>query len=82
MSEKYTNPFNYVIDSFWACLPEKAADDLATFKKDVLTGFRDSVNWTIDEQIKWIDKHVENARRMREEYRQEKKAEEPPSNPA
>ncbi len=81
MSENYTNPFNYVIDSFWASLPEKTADELATFKKDVLTGFRDSVNWMVDEQIKWIDRHIENARRMREQYHQEK-AEEGPSNPA
>lgn len=81
MSENYTNPFNYVIDSFWASLPEKTADELATFKKDVLTGFRDGVNWLIDEQIKCTDQHIENARRMREQYRQEK-AEETASNPA
>ncbi|MGE0102803.1 MAG: hypothetical protein AB7H86_10495 [Blastocatellales bacterium] len=81
MSEKYTNPFNYVIDSIWASLPEKTADEIATFKKDVLTGFRDSVNWAIDEQIKWIDRHVDNARHMRDQYRGEQ-PQESTSNPS
>ncbi len=81
MSEKYTNPFNYVIDSIWASLPEKTADEIATFKKDVLTGFRDSVNWAIDEQIKWIDRHVDNARHMRDQYRGEQ-SQESTSNPS
>jgi len=81
MSEKYTNPFNYVIDSIWASLPEKTADEIATFKKDVLTGFRDSVNWAIDEQLKWIDRHVDNARHMRDQYRREQ-SQESPSNPS
>lgn len=62
------NVLNYLADSFWAALPEQTADNIATFKKDVLTGIRDGVNWLIDEEIKWTNIHVENARRMRREY--------------
>lgn len=61
------DPFNFLIDSFWASLPEKTADQLSTFKKDVLTAIKDSVDWVIDEEIKWTDRHVENARHMRDE---------------
>lgn len=75
------NPFLYLIDSFWASLPEKTADDLATFKKDVLKGIRSAVDSCIDEELMWTDRHLENARRMREQYRH-KGAENSPPNPA
>ncbi|MBO0798545.1 MAG: hypothetical protein J2P31_06960 [Blastocatellia bacterium] len=70
------NPFYYLIDSFWASLPEKTADQLATFKKDVLRAIKDSVDTCIERDIKATDEHLENARRMREQYRQ-KRAEGP-----
>ena len=73
------DPLDYLIDSFWACLPEKTADDLATFKKDVLKGFKDTVDSVIDTEIKLTDQHLENARRMREEFRQREAEETPPS---
>ncbi len=75
------DPLNYLVDSFWASLPEKTADELATFKKDVLKGIKDTVDWAIDEEIKRTDHHLENARRMREQYRQ-REAEDAPPNPA
>ncbi|HMV49394.1 MAG TPA: hypothetical protein PLD20_13720 [Blastocatellia bacterium] len=70
MTEKQTtcDPVDYVIDSFWALLPEKTADDVATFKKDVLKGFRSLMDSVIDSAIAGIDRHVENARRMRQEW--------------
>ncbi len=73
MEEKQTasDPLSYLIDSFWASLPEKTADELATFKKDVLKGFKSTVDSMIDKEIEWTDKHLENARRMREQYRRE-----------
>lgn len=73
------DPFYYLVDSFWASLPEKTADQLATFKKDVLRAIKDSVNTCLEGEIKATDEHLENARRMREECRQ-KRAEGP--NPA
>jgi hypothetical protein len=79
--ETYYNPFCYLIDSFWASLPEKTADQLATFKKDVLRAVKDSVDSCIDQEIKSTDQHLENARRMREQYRQQRSEEAPP-NPA
>ncbi len=75
------NPFSYLIDSVWASLPEKTADDLAAFKKDVLRSIKDTVDGLIDEEIKRTDQHLENARRMREQHRRPS-AETPPPNPA
>jgi hypothetical protein len=71
MQTEYESPFqglNYLIDSFWAAIPEKTADDIAKFKKDVLTRVKDAVDTIIEDEIKWIDVHVENARRMRQNY--------------
>jgi hypothetical protein len=79
--ETYYNPFCYLIDSFWASLPEKTADQLATFKKDVLRAVKDSVDSCIDQEIKSTDQHLDNARRMREQY-QQKRSEDAPPNPA
>jgi hypothetical protein len=81
MADKETayNPFYYLIDSFWASLPEKTADQLATFKKDVLRAIKDSVGSCIDREIEHTEEHLDNARKMREQYRQ-KRAE--GSNPA
>ena len=45
MQTEYESPFqglNYLIDSFWAAMPEKTADDIAKFKKDVLTRVKDA----------------------------------------
>lgn len=85
MTEQNENFFDSVIDGFWACLPEEAADNLATFKKDVLTGFRSSVDSFVDTSIAETERHLENARRKREEWRAECSAEptdEAPPNPA
>lgn len=85
MNDKKGNildPLNYLIDSFWASMPEKTADQVASFKKDVLKGVRDALNWVIDEEVKWTDRHVENARRMREQYsRKERRDEAGPGEP-
>jgi hypothetical protein len=69
---------DYLADSFWASLPEKTANDLANFKKDVLTRIRSGVDSLIDTEINWTDRRLENARRMREQYRQTE-AQTPPS---
>ncbi len=86
MAEQQTeNFFDSVIDSFWACLPEQTADEIATFKKDVLRGFRSAVDSFVDSEIARTDRHVENARRMREEWEAEsatQSSEDAPPNPA
>ena len=81
MTEKQTpgNPFDYLMDSFWASLSEETADNLATFKKDVLKGIRSAVDRFVDEEINWTDQRLENARRMREQYRQPHAAAAPPN---
>ena len=70
MTEKQQtgNVFEYLIDSFWASLPEQTADELATFKKDVLKGIRSAVDSLIDTELECTDRHLENARRMRDQY--------------
>jgi hypothetical protein len=84
MSEKQQNasdPFSFLTDAFWASLPEDTANELADFKKRVLNGIKSAVDSCIDQEIYWTDRHLENARRMREQYRQ-KPAEETPPTPA
>lgn len=86
MAEQQTeNFFDSVIDSFWACLPEHTADEIATFKKDVLRGFRSAVDSFVDSEIANTERHVENARRMRQEWEAEcaaQSSEDAPPNPA
>jgi hypothetical protein len=83
MSEEYQMRcgfLSYLIDSFWASLPEQTAKDLADFKKQILNNLKSGISSLIDEEIYWTDRHLENARRMREQYR--RPAENPPSNPS
>jgi hypothetical protein len=82
--ECVSNPLNYLIDTFWASLPEKTADELATFKKDVLGAIKDTVDFVIDTEIDWTDRHLANARKMREQYQKPgaPAAEDAPPNPA
>lgn len=68
MSEKKINPVNLLIDTFWAVLPEKTADELANFKRNILLTARDTFSFIVSKEIEWTDKHLENARRMRERY--------------
>ncbi|MGH9837101.1 MAG: hypothetical protein ACRD9Y_29085 [Blastocatellia bacterium] len=75
------DPVAYLSDMFWACLPEKTADEIAKFKKDVLTGIKNAVDRLVDDEIAWTDERLENARRMREEDEQAE-AETPPPSPA
>jgi hypothetical protein len=84
MTEKQTtgNPFDYLMDSFWASLSEETADHLATFKKDVLKGIRSAVDSFVDEAINHTDQRLENARHMREQYRTRHHAAATPPNPS
>lgn len=62
------NPINLLIDTFWAILPEKTATEVANFKKLALLSLRDTVGWVVSKELEWTDRHLENARRMRERY--------------
>ena len=59
------DPFGELISSFWALLPEQTANDVATFKKDVLTGIKSVVDTIIEQEIKLMESHVEMARDIR-----------------
>lgn len=61
------DPLGDLFSSLWAVLPEETADDLAKFKKDVLTGIKSVVDTLIDEEIKCMERHVERARDIRRE---------------
>ena len=85
MSEKQQtacNPFDYLADAFWASMPEESANDLADFKKRVLKGIKSAVDSMVDHEINTTDSRLENARRMREEWRRDATEEEAPPNPA
>lgn len=77
-----SNPICDALDqlsaSFWACLPEETANDLGKFKKDVLTGIRSVVDTLIDAEIKSMERHLEMARKIREEDDRTYGATEPP----
>lgn len=77
------NPFNYLIDSFWASLPEQAAEDLANCERKTMTWIKDTVTWLVDEDLASLERHLENARRMRNQYRTaDAPASDAPPNPA
>jgi hypothetical protein len=83
MSEKtICDPFDYLADAFWASLPEESANELADFKKRVLNGIRSAVDSMVDHEVSATDRRVENARRMREEWRRKDAKGEAPPNPA
>jgi hypothetical protein len=75
MSEKsektICDPFDYLANAFWASLPEESANELADFKKRVLNGIRSAVDSIVDHEVNATDERLENARRMREEWRQQ-----------
>ena len=64
------NFLDYMVDTFWASLPEQTAEDLAKCKKDALSWVKDTVTSLVEDEIKATNQHLENARRMRETYRQ------------
>ncbi len=68
LNEKKINPVNLLIDAFWAVMPEKTAEEIAGFKKNILLTVRDGLNFIVSKEIEWTDKHLENARKMRERY--------------
>ena len=73
MSET-TNPELSIFDEFaasiWAIMPEDMANTIAGVKKDILTGLRSTVDSMVDHDLSCLDRNLENARRMREEWNQ------------
>jgi hypothetical protein len=73
MSET-TNPELSFMDelsaSLWAIMPEEMANTVAGVKKDLLTSLRSTIDSMVDHDLAWLDRNLENARRMREEWNQ------------
>jgi hypothetical protein len=80
MSET-TNPelsfMDDCIASLWAALPEEMANTIAGVKKDLLTSLRSTVDSMVDHDLSSLDRHLENARRKREEWRRKAAPPEP-----
>lgn len=78
------DPFGELISSFWALLPEQTANDVANFKKDVLTGIKTVVDTVIEQEIKLMESHVAMARDIRASWAKdcaEESSEVPPAAP-
>ncbi len=73
MSET-TNPELNIFDEFaaslWAIMPEDTANTIAGMKKDFLISIRSTIDSMVDHDLSCLDRNLENARRMREEWRQ------------
>ncbi|MBS1811793.1 MAG: hypothetical protein JST84_26765 [Acidobacteria bacterium] len=71
MSET-TNPevniFDEIAASFWAVMPEEMANTIAGVKKDLLTGLRSTIDSMVDHDLNCLERHLEKARQMREEW--------------
>lgn len=65
-----SNFFDECIASVWAIMPEDLANTIAGVKRDFLTGLRSTVDSMVDHDLNSLDRHLEAARRMREEWRQ------------
>ena len=66
---KPINPVNLLIDTFWALMPEKTANEVADVKRMVLGTIRQTVDFVVTKELEWTDRHLENARKMRDQYR-------------
>lgn len=56
--------------SLWAIMPEEMANTVAGVKKDLLTSLRSTIDSMVDHDLACLDRNLENARRMREEWNQ------------
>ena len=61
------NFFDYLVESFWASLPEETAASYAECKKDSLTWIKSAVSSLVDHEINRTDQHMSNAQKMRAE---------------
>jgi hypothetical protein len=74
---KPINPVNLLIDTLWALMPEKTANEVAEVKRMVLGSIRQTVDFVVTKELEWTDRHLENARKMRDQYRSPSPASEP-----
>lgn len=59
--------FDYLVESFWASLPEETAASYAECKKDSLTWIKSTVSSLVDHEINRTEEHLRNAKKMRDE---------------
>ena len=68
----------YFGDASYAILPRDIAHGLGDFKKAVLSNVRSVIDWEVD----WIDERVAGGDRLREEWQQTCKGDEPSASAA
>ena len=78
------NIFDYLAESLWSALPERTAEDIADCKRKTLNRVKETIDWIIDEELRAMERHLENARRMRNECHAPQAPSDPvnPPNPA
>lgn len=73
MSETTKSEMNLLDEltaSLWAIMPEEMANTVAGVKKDLLISIRSTIDSMVDHDLACLDRNLENARRMREEWKQ------------
>jgi hypothetical protein len=73
MSETTKSEMNLLDEltaSLWAMMPEEMANTVAGVKKDLLISIRSTIDSMVDHDLACLDRNLENARRMREEWKQ------------
>lgn len=61
------NFLDFLVESFWASLPEETAASYAQCKKDSLTWVKSTVSSIVDHEINRTEEHLQNAKKMRDE---------------
>lgn len=72
MSETTSREINMLDEfaaSLWALLPEEMAHTIAGVKKDLLTNLRSTIDSMVDHDLHCLDRHLEHAQHLREEWR-------------
>jgi hypothetical protein len=62
------NFFDFLVESFWASLPEETAASYAQCKSDSLTWVKSAVSSFVDHEINRTVEHLKNAKKMRDEW--------------
>ena len=67
-TESEGNFFDYLVESFWASLPEETAASYAQCKKDGLTWIKATVTSLVDTELNQTEEHMKNAQKMRDAH--------------
>ena len=72
MSETTNSELSFMDEltaSLWAILPDEMANTVAGVKKDFLTSLRSTIDSMVDHDLACLERNLENARHIREEWK-------------